>query len=146
MVIGAVVGAVAGLFLAPKSGKELREDTVDLYNKLKDKDPDEVVKEIFGKVTDESREIYEHAHKHLAEQLSDLKDNYKNIDKSKYAEVVSDVVNHVKEEHDLPEAELKTLGKHLNEDFKKLFPMIPSVSTKKAPAKSSAKKKLVAKK
>ena len=39
MAVGAVAGAVAGLFLAPKAGKELREDAMKMYKKLHTEDP-----------------------------------------------------------------------------------------------------------
>lgn len=150
LVFGAVAGAVAGLFLAPKAGKEMREDAKNLYDKiykdLKDKEVDVAVKKIFGKVTSESKEIYTAAQKELAMQLSELGKNYKKVDKKKYLEVVGSVITRVKDERELPDSELKALGKHLEGDFKKLF---PAKKKKKAPAKKKAtpkKGKKVAKK
>lgn len=142
VVIGAVVGTVAGLFLAPKAGKELRDDALEYYKKLKDKDPDQIVKEIFGRASEETKEMYDTSKKLLAEQLSSLKQNYDTIDKSKYSVAVKDVVNHIKDEHDLPDNELKALAGHLENDFKKLFPAVTQMTAKlvKKPAKKSTKK------
>jgi gas vesicle protein len=51
---GAVLGALAGVLFAPKSGKETREGAKTYYLEMKDQ-----VLEEMGKVKDISRETYE---------------------------------------------------------------------------------------
>ena len=55
LVIGAFLGFLAGLFLAPKKGSELRKETKEKFNEVKE-NPKEVLQETFetvkGKITD----------------------------------------------------------------------------------------------
>jgi len=134
--MGAVAGAIAGLFLAPKAGKQLRKDAQKLYEDIS-KDPEAAVKEIFGKVTEESMQIYTAAQKEVSAQLANLSANYKTLDTSKYKEVVKQAVDNAKADKKLPEDQLKKLITYLEKDIKKL------AAPKKAPArkKTTAKKK-----
>src|SRR3989344_5202616 len=136
IMMGAVAGAIAGLFLAPKAGKQLRKDAQKLYEDIS-KDPEAAVKEIFGKVTEESMQIYTAAQKEVSAQLANLSANYKTLDTSKYKEVVKQAVDNAKADKKLPEDQLKKLITYLEKDIKKL------AAPKKAPArkKTTAKKK-----
>lgn len=55
LLIGAFLGFLAGLFLAPKKGSELRKETKEKFNEVKE-NPKEVLQETFetvkGKITD----------------------------------------------------------------------------------------------
>src|SRR3989338_5593642 len=141
VVIGAVAGTIAGLFLAPKAGRDLQKDAKKIYDDLKDKDPNVVIKQVFGVVSKESQELYKASKERLADELADLKENYKTIDSAKYAKIVGDVVAHIKDEHNLPEDQLKALGTHLQGDFKKLFLAKNAKSASKSIKKPAAKKK-----
>ncbi len=134
IIVGAVAGAVAGLFLAPKAGKELRKDAQKLYSDIT-KDSEAAVKEIFGKVTEESMDLYKKAQKEVASQVDNASKTYKSIDKAKYKEIVMNAVENVKEDMKLPETQLKKLMSYLEGDFKKLA---NNVAPKK---KAAAKKK-----
>lgn len=131
MVMGAVAGALAGLFLAPKPGRELQEDAKqlagDLQKKakkirkeLEDKEPEEAVKLIFGKVSEESMKLYDSAKDQVAEELAMLKENYQDVDKEKYKKLVQSATRKVKKDRTVPETQLKKLIKYLESDFKKL--------------------------
>lgn len=119
LILGAVSGALAGLFLAPKAGKELRKDAQKLYDDIS-ADPEAAVKAIFGKVSDEGVAMYKSAQKELVKQLTNLSENYKTLDSSKYKEVVVQAINNVKTEKKLPDNQLKTLMDYLEKDIKKL--------------------------
>ena len=82
-VIGGVLGALAGIFFAPKSGKELRSD-------LKEKGS-EVLKDAKGIYTDantKAKEIIEEA-KHKAEELKKEADRYLSEARQKAKEILA---------------------------------------------------------
>ncbi len=54
-IVGGVVGTVAALLLAPKSGRELRTDLNEQYRQISDK-----TQEIAGTVSGKTRKIAEH--------------------------------------------------------------------------------------
>ena len=131
IVLGTIAGAVAGLFLAPKQDKQLRKDAkklssnfineVDKIKKeLADKEPEEAIKIIFGKVTDESKDLYLKSKEQVATGLAQLHENYKTIGKAKYQKVVSEAVDSVKQDSHIPDEQLRKLMKYLEGDFKKL--------------------------
>ena len=131
MILGAAAGALAGLFLAPKPGRELQEDAKqlagDLQKKakkirkeLEDKEPEEAVRLIFGKVSEESMKLYDSAKDQVAEELAMLKENYQDVDKEKYKKLVQSATRKVKKDRTVPETQLKKLIKYLESDFKKL--------------------------
>jgi gas vesicle protein len=70
--IGGVVGALAGIFFAPKSGKELRSDSREKGNEIL-KDVQEVyadastkAKEIIGEVKHQAKEVKKETDRHLS--------------------------------------------------------------------------------
>lgn len=157
LLLGATAGAVAGLFLAPKTGKELRKDAkilsdkakkfADEYKKkLEKEEPSEAAKIVFGDVTDTSVAFMQKANKELSEELGILKEKYSTIDKNKYSEAVKNLIDNYKADKALPEGSLKKLAAYLEKDAKVLVSR--PKTTKKAPAKKKAapKKKVAAKK
>lgn len=119
ILLGAVFGTIAGLFLAPKAGKELRKDAKKLYDDIS-KDPEAAVKDIFGKVSKESIEIYQNAQKEVVSQFQKVSKNAKKLDTVKYKEIAMQAVDKVKEDKELPQAQLKKLVSYLEGDIKKL--------------------------
>lgn len=147
MILGAAAGALAGLFLAPKSGKELRKDAKDLsktvaksaaaYNKkLQKKTPEQIAKMVFGDMSDASMKLADRAHKQLALELEELGKKYKTIDKAKYTAAVKTVVANFKKDGSVPTSTLKKLGTYLQQDAKKL------TARKKSVRKSTSTKKV----
>lgn len=124
MIIGLVAGAVAGMFLSPKSGKENRElvgnKLDDLKKALDNGDFNEKVQEMFGEVTNNTREMYIMITDELTNGLADLKGAISEIDKDKYMAVVTKVVEKVKDKHELPKAELDKIQKLLQKDFERI--------------------------
>ena len=145
MLLGVAAGAIAGLFLAPKPGKELRKDAKNLtdevvksatkYNKkLQKKTPEQIAKVVFGDMSEASMKLAKKAHKSLAAELSSLEANYQKIDKKKYTAAVKTVVDGLKKDGEVPAATLKKLASYLQLDAKKL-------ATKKVPAKRKTTRK-----
>lgn len=136
MILGAVAGAVAGLFLAPKAGKELREDAMKMYKKLQKDDPKVMAKKIFGDVSEESQKFVKRAYEDLSVQLADLKNTSSKIDTNKYKEAVKNVVTTIKDEGNLPEGTVKKLMSYLENDAKRMISSASKKSTKKPASKA----------
>ena len=153
MLLGAAAGAVAGLFLAPKSGKEMRKDAKKLSadatkfaaqyrKKLEKKEPEEVAKIVFGDVSEVSMKLAKKAHKDLAVELAQLRTKYKTVDKKKYQAAVKTVIDGIKEDKAIPEGSVKKLAAYLEKDAKKLVAK-PRTRKKIAAKKTTRKKKTV---
>lgn len=102
LLIGGLVGAVSGLLLAPKSGKQTRKEILkkarQLQKLLEEKEVDKKIKEIFGQVTEEGKKIYQRAKEELINHLSQLKEDFQKIDKKKYEKVVEEVIKKIEKE------------------------------------------------
>ena|SRR3990167_9796553 len=124
LVMGAVGGAIAGLFLAPKSGKALRKDAKKKYAQLqkllKDKEVDKKVKKIYGKATAEGKKIYLEVKKELTVALANLADAVENIDRDTYVKKVEEVVKNLKTASKDPAGSAKKLKEELVKDWEKL--------------------------
>jgi gas vesicle protein len=102
LVFGMITGALAGLFLAPKSGKENREAVAkkitELRELLEEKEIDKKVQEIFGEVTAEAKELYLKVKEELINRLAELKESLDKIDREKYLNMVEEVMKTVRTE------------------------------------------------
>jgi gas vesicle protein len=82
-VIGGVLGALAGIFFAPKSGKELRSDIKEKGSEvLKD------AKEIYADASTKAKEIIEEA-KHQAGELKKEADRHLSEARQKTKEILA---------------------------------------------------------
>jgi gas vesicle protein len=90
--IGGLTAGLATFFLTPKSGKENRQEVVELIKKLKQKIDEskleEKAREIFGKATKETKDVYQKLTKQIIKELEELNQKIQDIDKDKYIEVV----------------------------------------------------------
>jgi gas vesicle protein len=124
MIFGVLAGAVAGLLLSPKTGKQNRElimkKAKELEKKLEDQHLDKKMKEFVGDTTEETKEVYEKVKSEVIKDLSELKDKIDDIDKEKYVETVKDVIERTKEDHEIPKAKLEKIKKMLEKDWSKL--------------------------
>jgi gas vesicle protein len=81
--MGSVLGALAGIFFAPKSGKELRSDIKEKGSEvLKD------AKEIYADATAKAKEIIEEA-KHQAQELKKEADRHLSEARQKAKEILA---------------------------------------------------------
>lgn len=113
LVLGAVLGGLATLFLSPRSGKENRELAAkkleELKILLKDKNIDEIVKEIYGKVTDEGKKLYVKARDDISAKLAEMQDVLGEIDREKYADLVKDVMERLQKEKEVAKDHVEKL-------------------------------------
>ena len=119
--LGVVAGAIGGLLLAPKSGKETREDIKRLAAELNEKvkhgvmETKDRVKTVFGEANEAAVEKYQQIKDQVNQKLAALKTTGEEIDKNKYAKVVDDVIEDFRD--DL--AATKDAGKKLSAMLKK---------------------------
>lgn len=135
--VGMAVGAVAGLFMAPKSGKENREEARKKLEELKKSwengSMQKKVEETFGEISDESMKMYQTAQEELIKRMDTVKDL---TDTAAYEEMVTSVVKWVQEKMGMSgeEADVKgrKLAKALKEEVKKRpAKRKPAITTKK---------------
>lgn len=126
LLLGTVIGGITALFLSPNTGEENREIVAkkiqDLKTLMEEKEVDKKVKEIFGEVTEEAKNLYMKAKEELIEALARLKESIENIDKEKYMSVVEDVMKKVQKETNREVKQLEKLKNHLLEEWNKLRP------------------------
>jgi len=123
---GAVAGAVGGLLLAPKSGKETREDIKNLMTKLGKevqgtiKDTKEKVEDVFGQVSDATMNKYKEVKSAVMTKVAEVKTAGKEIDKEKYGIVVEDVVKEFKDDFKETKDGARKMISYLKKDWIKV--------------------------
>ncbi|MCX6726651.1 MAG: YtxH domain-containing protein [Candidatus Shapirobacteria bacterium] len=123
---GAAAGAVGGLLLAPKSGKETREQiskmAADLAKSVKTevKESQARLKDIYGETTEEAKRKYEEVRNTLMGKVALLKTTGKEIDRDKYVKVVDDVVADFKTDMVSTKDGAEKLAKYLKKDWEKV--------------------------
>lgn len=104
LLFGAVVGAVAGVLLAPKAGKETREDLMKMASKVKR----------------DATDSFEKARALVMEKATALRTAGKKIDQERYLGIVSEVVNEFKNDKEVTVDAAKRLGSQLRRDWNKV--------------------------
>jgi|GEM_PF-675933 len=145
LVMGAVAGALGGLFFAPKPGKKLRADVAkraaEIKKLLEDTDVQHVVKLIFDEASEKTTNIYGEAKLKLSEMLAELSQEWDSLDKQKYVQLVGKVVESVKNSHDIKEDAVTKLKKYLEGEYSKLTSKVqkslPTQQKKKATKKTT---------
>lgn len=117
LLLGAVAGGVAGVLLAPKSGKETRDDIMKLAEKVKK----------------DATSYFEDAKAMLMQKVDALKSAGKKLDEKKYMEIVTEVVDELKKDRDLTMDAAKKIGTQLKRDWRKIENAI-------SPEKATSKK------
>ncbi|KKR06057.1 MAG: hypothetical protein UT34_C0001G0097 [candidate division WS6 bacterium GW2011_GWF2_39_15] len=114
LIFGAVVGTVAGVLLAPKAGKETREDLLKLAKKVKD----------------QTYDYFEDARDLVTQKVEALKAAGKKIDEQKYFSIIGEVIDEFKNDKSLTLDAAKRLGAQLRRDWKKVqLAMSPEVKS-----------------
>ncbi|HBB64905.1 MAG: hypothetical protein UR34_C0016G0017 [candidate division WS6 bacterium GW2011_GWC1_33_20] len=101
LVFGAVIGAAAGLMLAPKSGVETRED----------------IKKLSMELTDKGELLYKNARKDVEKKIREIKAAGKRLDFDSYKELVAKVIDELKNDSEVASTTAKKIGIKLNEDW-----------------------------
>jgi gas vesicle protein len=124
LLLGAIGGALAGLFLAPQSGKATQKDAKKLYEKLKKnltkEKLEKKVKAIFGKVTKETQATYLKARGMLIDTAAEFGERLNSVDKKKYQKIVDDLVSNVEKTSKYSAKTLKKLNKELVKDWQSI--------------------------
>lgn len=125
-VIGAIAGAISGLLLAPKSGKETRADIVKLAKKIQEDikvgttETKNKVKEVFGNVTNEAVTKFENIKKAVVDKIAAAKTAGKEINKESYTMIVDDVIAEFKDDFAMTKDGVKKMAQMLKKDWEKI--------------------------
>jgi len=125
-VIGALAGAIGGLLLAPKSGKETRDDIARLALQISKKmktEADETktrVVDIFGKATDEATRKYKEVRSAIVSKIATVKTAGMEIDKEKYSKVVDEVVNDFVKDIEATKGSVAKITSYFKKDWEKM--------------------------
>lgn len=124
--LGVIAGAVGGLLLAPKSGKETREDLKVLAAKLSKQvktgveETEEKVKEIFGTANKAAVDKYKEIRTAVIDKIAAVKSAGQEIDKEKYSMIVEDVVNEFKDDLSATKSGATKMVAQLKKDWEKV--------------------------
>jgi len=125
-VLGAVAGAVGGLLLAPQSGKKTRREIMDLAEELtlkvktKADDTKDLVKDVYGKYTEEGKAKYLEIKGAVVSKIATVKTAGENIDKEKYEKVVEEVVGEFKDDLKTTKSGGTKIVNYLKKDWEKM--------------------------
>lgn len=124
--IGIVAGAIGGLLLAPKSGKETREDLIKLRDGIKKQikttveETESKVIEVFGEVTKEATDKYKEIRTAVIDKVVALKTAGNEIDKDKYSVIVEKVVDDFKDDLVASKNSAIKMAAQLKKDWEKI--------------------------
>ncbi len=104
LLFGAVMGAAAGILLAPKSGVETRAD----------------IRKLALDISDQAQDTYVNARKQVEKKIKDLKTAGKRIDLESYKKLVLEVVDEIKNDSDVTSETAKKIGMQLNDDWNEI--------------------------
>ncbi len=125
-IFGALAGAIGGLLLAPKSGKETREDIKRLAGDINEKIKTGVaetksrVKDVFGEASEAATSKYNEIKDLVTQKIAALKAAGEEIDKTKYAKVVDEVVAEFKDDLTSSKDAATKLSVLLKKDWEKV--------------------------
>lgn len=103
-----MAGVVGGLLLAPKAGRETRDEIVAK------------VRDIFGIYSTEFRDKYNKIREAVEKRVIAVRKAGEVIDKDKYSKVVDEVVGEFKSDLTVTKDGVEKLGKYLKKDWEKM--------------------------
>lgn len=117
LAIGAAIGAVAALFLSPKSGKENRDIAKKKFEEVKkfieSKEAEKKIQEIFGDVNGQTKKIYANMQKEMSARMDEVKEAINNVDTRKYSQIASDILKAVQEKVEVSQEKAEQAKKYL---------------------------------
>lgn len=128
-VIGSVaLGAFAGLMAVKMMSKEDKQKINSWINgqmaKIDDILTDEEMRKrivsVYENADTKARTMFSNMYKGFLTKVYDLRDSAKNIDKTKYRQVVEDFTDQLKTDGSFTETQLKRLKNYLTEDYRVL--------------------------
>ena len=124
--VAAAAGAIGGLLLAPKSGKETRDDLKKLAESLKKQvktgvqETEAKVIEVFGEATKAATDKYTEIRTAVVDKIVALKTAGNEIDKDKYGLIVEKVVNDFKNDLVASKTSVVKMATQLKKDWEKI--------------------------
>lgn len=124
--IGALAGAIGGILLAPKSGKETRRDIARLAAEISKKIKTETeetksrIKDVFGKATDEAVNKYNEIKNTVIGKVASIKTAGEEIDKEKYGKIVDNVITDFKSDLANTKSGAEKIATYLKKDWEKV--------------------------
>lgn len=104
LLYGAVLGAAAGVLLAPKSGEETRDN----------------LKKLALDTAEKADKVYIKARKEVMIKIEELKDAGKKIDVEEYKKLVAKVIDEIKTDGEVTSDVTKEIGEKLNKDWNRI--------------------------
>ncbi len=127
LLIAAAIGAILGLFFAPKRGEETREEVINKAKDLMEKfhqnraEIQSNIKEIFGEVSEELEQNYMDLREKILSQMEEMRKR-QNLNESKFKRIVYDKVQELAKQKDWSKSEVQRLIENLQEDWESLRP------------------------
>jgi len=124
LIIGSLIGGITALFLAPKTGRQMREEVKakikELEALLKEKEVDKKAKKVMEELSSEAKAWYEKAKSWLIEELASLKKKVEEINWQDYQKSVAKTINRLKKETKKGGKEIEAIRKRLLKEWKKM--------------------------
>ncbi len=141
IILGTIIGAVAGILFAPQEGEKTRKELLkkkeEIEKLLKEKDVDKKVKEIFDVVNTRTKKLYREAEISLIENLSKVREGWKNIDKETYKKLVSDTIDGFRKDTKIGLNKANKLKKQFLKDWDKLTKKTPKIKKSRSKTKKN---------
>ncbi len=117
ILLGAAIGAVAALFLTPKSGKENRKLAQQKLNELREfiesKEAEKRAREIFGNVSEQSKKMYEQMKVEMNSRMDQMKSAIDTFDTGKYQKVVDEILVNVRKQVEMSSEQVEKAKTYL---------------------------------
>jgi len=118
LIVGIAAGALAGIFMAPKSGKENRKMAAKKLKELKEKlesgELEEQVRKTFGDTTDQLTKFYQDTRTEVLKRMNEMGEN---MNANDYVQMVKDVITKAREKQGVSEKEAHKMQKYLEEEY-----------------------------
>lgn len=124
--VGALAGAIGGLLLAPKSGKETRNDIAKLASEISKRiktetsETKERVKDVFGKATEDATDKYNEIKNAVVGKVASIRTAGEELDKEKYGKVVEGVVSDFKDDFKNTKSGAEKIVSYLKKDWERM--------------------------
>lgn len=124
LLLGSVAGAIAAIFLTPKTGKESRELALQKLNEfetyLKVNEVDVKVKKIFNDVSEDAKVVYKEVVADFSKALNELQAKVGEIDKDAYLDKMEEVIGNSRLQKVFPMEVVENFRKFLSSSYEKL--------------------------
>ena len=124
LLLGSVAGAIAAIFLTPKTGKESRELALQKLNEfetyLKVNEVDVKVKKIFDDVSEDAKAVYKEVVADFSKALTELQEKVGEIDKDAYLDKMEEVIGNSRLQKVFPMEVVENFRKFLSSSYEKL--------------------------